>query len=364
MASLYRRNGSNVWWVRFQQNGIRVQRSSGTTRKSQALTFLARTMEDERQRQERGFKKVQFDVLCGEYQQQHLPILKPRTRANYQGHTDVLKAHFSDFYIDQIRKAHIAEFVAQKKREGLKSPTIRRYLATLSSLFSFAERSGWLNQNPVAQFDKRSLPEAPPRTRFLSQAEYRRLLSAAEPHLRPIIEMAVETGLRSEELLGLRWEQVDLERREVRLVETKSSRPRVVPLSARSVAIFAATPRIGDSRFVFTNPRTGQRYKTVKRAFQTACRRAGIEDLRFHDLRHTFASWAVQNGADLYRFSRTLGHSTLQMTTRSPKWLQPNGSCMKGIRFCPLSDHLTTVTIHTIKTLKVPRSRVWCANGP
>ena len=72
MASLYKRNGSNVWWVRFQQNGTRIQRSSGTTRKSQALSFLARVMEKERQRQEQGFKKVKFDVLCEEYQQQHL----------------------------------------------------------------------------------------------------------------------------------------------------------------------------------------------------------------------------------------------------------------------------------------------------
>jgi len=316
MASLYKRSNSNIWWVRFQHNGNRVQRSSSTTRKSQALSFLARAIEEERQRQELGFKKVRFDVLCEEYSQQHLPLLRPATRYNYLQHIEALKGHFADRYIDEVRKAHVAEFVAQKKRDGLKPPTIRRYLATLSSLFSFAERSGWLNQNPLARFDKRSLPEAPPRTRFLSREEYRRLLSAAQPHLKPIIEMAVETGLRSEELLGLRWEYVDLERREVRLTVTKSKQPRVVPLSDRAVAILVARPRIADSLFVFTNPSTGHRYKTVKRAFQTACRRSGIEDFRFHDLRHTFASWAVQNGADLYRVSRILGHSTLQMTTR------------------------------------------------
>jgi len=255
-------------------------------------------------------------VLCSEYQQLHLPLLRPGTRYNYLQHITALKGHFADRYIDEIRKAHVAEFVAQKKRDGLKTPTIRRYLATLSSLFSFAERSGWLNQNPLSRFDKRSLPESPPRTRFLSREEYRRLLAAAPRHLKPIIEMAVETGLRSEELLGLKWGQIDLDRREIQLVVTKSKQPRVVPLSDRAVAVFVATSRIGDSPFVFTNPRTGNRYKTVKRSFQAACRRSGIEDFRFHDLRHTFASWAVQNGADLYRLSRILGHSTLQMTTR------------------------------------------------
>lgn len=80
---------------------------------------------------------------------------------------------------------------------------MRRYLATLSSLFSFAERSGWIARNPIGRFDKRSLPVATPRTRFLSRDEYSRLLTVAKHHLRLIIEMAVETGMRSEELLSL-----------------------------------------------------------------------------------------------------------------------------------------------------------------
>ena len=159
-------------------------------------------------------------------------------------------------------------------------------------------------------------PEAHPRTRFLSQAEYRRLLASAEPHLRPLIEMAVETGMRMGELFGLRWEQVHLERREVRLVVTKSNRPRVIPLSDRAVAILVASPRIAASPYVFTNPQTGKRYRNVWRSFRRACSRAGIADFRWHDLRHTFASWHVQSGTDLYRLSRMLGHSTLQMSAR------------------------------------------------
>jgi integrase/recombinase XerD len=256
-------------------------------------------------------------VLCEEYCKQHLPLLRAKTRANYVGHIEVLKAHFADRYIDEVRKAHVAELVAHQKRSGLQPATIRRYLATLSSVFSFAERSGWLAQNPLIRFDRRSLPEATPRTRFLSHDEYRRLLAAAGPHLRPIIETAVATGMRLEELLSLKWEHVDLERREVRLIVTKSKQPRVIPLSDRAVAIIAAAARSAQaSPYVFTNPASGSRFKTVKRAFRTACRRAGVQDMRFHDLRHTFASWAVQSGADLYRLSRILGHTTLQMTAR------------------------------------------------
>ena len=114
-------------------------------------------MEDEKQRQEQGFQKVRLGVLCEEYCSQHLPLLKPGTRVGYLGHMQVFKTHFGeDRYVDEIRKAHVAQFVASLKKTGLKSPTIRRYLATASSVFAFAERSGWLSQNPVAQFDKRS----------------------------------------------------------------------------------------------------------------------------------------------------------------------------------------------------------------
>ena len=271
-------------------------------------------MEEERQRQEQG-SKVWFSVLCDEYCR--LPLLKAGTRVGYLGHITAIKAHFgNDRYIDEVRKVHVAEFVAHLKKTGLKSPTIRRYLATLSSLFAFAERSGWLLQNPVAAFDKRSLPEAQPRMRFLSQDEYRRLLASSDPHIRPLIEMAVETGMRLEELLGLRWDQVHIERREVRLLVTKSNRPRVVPLSDRAVAIFAAVARITASPYVFTNPQTGRRYRNLRHSFRKACSRAGISDFRWHDLRHTFASWHVQSGTDLYRLSRILGHSTVQMSAR------------------------------------------------
>ena len=123
--------------------------------------------------------------------------------------------------------------------------------------------------------------------------------------------------MRLEELLSLKWEQVDLERREVRLVLTKSKRPRMVPLSERAVAVFVAGPRDHRaSTYVFINSATGERYRTIKRAFRTACRRAELADIRFHDLRHTFASWAVQSGVDLYPLSKIMGHSGLQMTTR------------------------------------------------
>ncbi len=240
----------------------------------------------------------------------------PRTRENYLGHLRTLQIFLGDLKVSQIRKAHISAFIAQQRRNRLRPATIRRYLASLSSLLTFAERSGWLIHNPLLRFDKRALPESAPRTRFLSRDEYRRLLKHCNRFLRPIVEIAVETGMRRGEILSLKLDQVDLERREIRLSITKTKRPRVIPLSDRAVSIFAVIASERTTGLVFINPTTAKPYTSVKKAFASACQKAGISNFRFHDLRHTFASWSVQGGADLYRLSRILGHSNLQMTTR------------------------------------------------
>lgn len=110
---------------------------------------------------------------------------------------------------------------------------------------------------------------------------------------------------------------IDLRRRELRLTVTKTGRPRQVPLSSRALETIKgllerSRPR---SPYLFCKS-DGSRIGDPKKAFAGACRRAGIEDFRFHDLRHTYASWWVQDGGDLYRLSRILGHTTLQTTSR------------------------------------------------
>jgi integrase/recombinase XerD len=316
MASLYRRNGSRIYWLKFQLNGKRIQRSSRTTDKSLALRILAKTLEDARSQLDLGYLEKGLEEAVRDFTTVHLALLQPRTRENYQGHLRALQTFLGDIKVSQIRKSHIAGFIAHQRRNGLKPATIRRYLATLSSLLTFSERSGWLVHNPLSRFDKRALPESAPRTRFLTRDEYRRLLKFCNRSLRPIVEIAVETGMRRGEILTLKLDQVDLDRREIRLTVTKTKKPRVIPLSDRAVSILAAIASERSQGYVFINPTTSKPYQSVKKAFGSACRKAGITNFRFHDLRHTFASWSVQGGADLYRLSRILGHSNLQMTTR------------------------------------------------
>ncbi len=124
--------------------------------------------------------------------------------------------------------------------------------------------------------------------------------------------------MRKEELLSLRQEQIDLRRREIHLELTKTSSPRRVPLSVTAVdTIRDLLERRGrpTSSFLFCKS-DGSRIGDPKKGFVAAYARAGLTDFRYHDLRHTFASWFVQEGGDLYRLSRILGHATLQMTAR------------------------------------------------
>ena len=314
MAQVYKRG--KVWWVRFQHEGKRVQRSARTTRKDEALKVLVELQEKVRRRQPLDPDRHSFEEAAERFVQEHLPLLKPNSAAGYHTHIRFMLEQFQGLHLDEIDRVKIADYISSRRRAGSSSPTIRRHLATLSSVFTRAIGWGWITENPVKTIDRRAIPEARPRVRYLTRVEYRRLLAEAAPHLKPIIEVAALTGMRAEEILSLTWVQVDLDRREITLTKTKTNTPRVVPLSREAVAVFVTTPRHITSAWVFCDPLTGRRYRKLKTGFHGACRRAGIENFRFHDLRHTFASWAVQSGMDLYRLSRILGHATTQMTQR------------------------------------------------
>ena len=143
------------------------------------------------------------------------------------------------------------------------------------------------------------------------------MIQASDSHLRPILITALNTGMRKEEILSLKWEEnVDLRHGFLLLDRTKNGERREIPINATLRAALQGLTRRLDSPYVFFDPLTGKRYRDVKRSFASACRRAGIKDFRFHDCRHTFASQLVMAGADLMTVKELLGHKTLAMTLR------------------------------------------------
>jgi integrase len=205
--------------------------------------------------------------------------------------------------------------------------SIRRDLACLSSMFGCAIDWEWIDVNPVSAYLRRrrkrgALRESPPRTRYLSHAEETALLAAAAPHVAAAIAFAIDTGLRTEEQFSLEWPLITSTRVRVPIGVAKNGRGREVPLLDRSAQISARLTRHIRSSFVFFNPETGTRYRNLDKGFRAACRRAGLKDVRWHDLRRTCGCRLLQDrGFSMEQVGAWLGHSSVKVTEKTYAFL-------------------------------------------
>jgi len=198
---------------------------------------------------------------------------------------------------------------ANERLDQVKPATALRDLSTLRAILNKAFREGLLAQVPPFPRMKKE----PGRCRWLTLEEEHRLLLAAKPHLRALVAFALDTGGRRSELLKLDWRNVDLERGFVAFLKTKNGEDRSVRLTERAKQVLAGLdPQ--ESGPVFTY--RGQSIKCVKTTFDKARTRAKLEDFRFHDLRHTFASRLAQQGVPLYEIMHLTGHKSFQMVQR------------------------------------------------
>ncbi len=227
--------------------------------------------------------------------------------------------------LGELRLADLTPEAVMDSRAGLEagkgpggkavSPaTSNRYLAALSHVFTVAQREwGWLPYHPIrGRVDRRR--ESGGRVRYLSEDERKALLEAcaAEGHvyLESLVVVAICTGARQGELVAARWRHVDLGRQVWEIPESKSGRPRVVPLAPPTVAALRSLPRgIGEADEVFPGP-------LPRAAWERAREAADLADVRFHDLRHTAASYLAMSGASVRDIQEILGHRTLAMAQR------------------------------------------------
>tara|TARA_R110002074_G_scaffold239322_1_gene411137 strand:- start:188 stop:1075 length:888 start_codon:yes stop_codon:yes gene_type:complete len=283
MAQVYKRG--TTWWVRFRFNGHHVRRSAKTTGKAEATAFLHKLMAEHAGMARGDLPRRTYDQAVERFFIE--ATIKPKTQEGYRTSHRALQRFFKNLHLDQIDRRRIGEFVSARKHQGVSDTSVLRDLAFFSSLCSMAQRWGWLDTNPVRAYDKRTLKQSKPRTRFLSQDEYRSLLAASSAHVQGAIVLAVETGLRRTEQFSLEWRQIDWDRREVILEHTKTDTPRRVPLSPTAHSLlWSQWQRIDPSVTVFVHEKSdNSRYVDMHRGFLNACRRAGITNFRWHDLR-------------------------------------------------------------------------------
>ena len=227
--------------------------------------------------------------------------------------------------------------VVEKSKLGrpVTPSTVNRELAILRHLLRLAEEWGYIDKVPKIRLARE--PEG--RLRFLAEDEIPRLLAACEaktpksPCLLPIVTMALHTGMRKGEILGLTWERVDFARGVVRLEQTKSGRRREIPMNQADYDALSALPGPRAEGYVFRK-RDGRAWGNIRTAFEDACREVKVEDFRFHDLRHTCASWLVMKGRSLKEVQEILGHREFTMTLRyahlSPDRLREAVASLEG----------------------------------
>lgn len=197
--------------------------------------------------------------------------------------------------------------------------TRNRYLASLSAALAFAVRElEWIEENPVRRLRREKEPRG--RVRFLDEEERQRLLEAcresSDSRLLAITLLAIYTGMRQSEIMRLRWTDIDLSRGRATVHESKNGERRTIPVAGSALETLrrhGAVRRI-DSDLVFTNKSGVAAWN--RRAWDAAVARAGLSDFRFHDCRHTAASYLLMSGASLPEVAKILGHKTMRMVMR------------------------------------------------
>ena len=222
--------------------------------------------------------------------------------------------------IGKVRRRHVA---ALHRRLAATPAQANHVVITLSQIYTKAREWGIVADgiNPCRQVE---LYRQRKRERFLTEAEFERLgrvldeaseNGGATPEAIAAIRLLILTGCRRGEILGLRWDDVDLEARELRLRDTKTG-PRVVPLSPAAARLLAGLPRSGEGRWVIPGRKPGTHMRRLGNAWRLLRGRAGLHDVRLHDLRHSFASSALAMGESLPMIARLLGHRQIASTAR------------------------------------------------
>lgn len=207
-----------------------------------------------------------------------------------------------------------------KEQVPISAARVNRHIATLSHACTIAVNEWeWLENNPMRKISKLKEPRG--RVRFLSDEEREALLKACQnsfyPQIYLIVVLALSTGARKSEILNLRWPDIDMKKRQIILHETKNGERRTLPLTGHALELIKGhhkIPRI-DTDMLFPSQKGDKPYE-IKKSWEAALKDAGIQDFRFHDLRHSAASYLAMNGATLAEIADVLGHKTLAMVKR------------------------------------------------
>lgn len=320
---LYKRKGSQFYWMSFRVNGRRIFESTETTNKKLAGKIHAKRLTEIIEG--KWFeKKTSSTSTMGEvierYMKEVSPNLAPTTHVRNGQMAKTFMGFLGQYPLKDITPSLLSQYKAKRIEEGCKKETVIGELVFLRRIFNVAIHEWELcDDNPVPRVLKTLGKIDNKRVRYLTPDELQRLNVFLPSWLRPIVTIARHTGLRRRNILELTWQHGNLSRKVIIIQITKNGEPIGIPITETAIKTLAEMQKVRHlhSPYVFCDP-GGKSYSPYKVsvAFGRACKRAGIEDLRFHDLRHDFASTLVQSGVDIYTVKELLGHKDLRMTAR------------------------------------------------
>jgi integrase len=261
-------------------------------------------------------------TLAGLVRERYLPHVKAYKRS-WRTDETVLRVHIlpriGALHMDEITGTAIAQLLRAMRDKGYAAGTTNRVLILLRYIFNLARK--WkipgIGENPT--FGLSTAPDVQ-RDRFLSNAETQRLIASIDADANRVAAQAIMllllTGARRNEITQARWDYVDFEKRTLLVPISKTGRPRMIVLSGQALALLRRIPPVAGNPYIFPSPVTGRPCDSLHFPWARIRKRAGLEDVRLHDLRHSFASFLVNQGISLYVVQGLLGHTNARTTQR------------------------------------------------
>ena len=309
---LYKRKDSPYWWIKtVLPDGCRVCQSTRLKVLEDAEEFEIRLKAEAYEAARTGIPAEHtWQDAVVQYLEDNI---EKRSLRDDKDHPLKLDPYLRGFRIRDLNMNALRPFIqARKQKDGVANSTVNRALEIVRRILYVArDEWGWIVRVPKI----RMLKEPKRRVRFLDVEEANRLMAVLPEHLAPVVRFALATGCRMSEILRMEWSRVDFDRRVAWLDPgtTKNGDGRGLPLN-RDAVLALRSVQEQDDRWCFTYK--GKRMLKVGSAWKRALKRAGIEQFRFHDLRHTWASWHVMNGTTLQELMELGGWKSFEMVLR------------------------------------------------
>ncbi len=309
---LFKRNG--IYYLEYSKDGGKPRRISTHKKfKQEALEFLRTFDQQMKLRKKEESAPISLKAFVEQYLEYSETVHTEKTTRAFRVTFRMLEKWFADVPLSEIATRELDRYFADRIRESSAYAARKDYI-NLNSAFNKALRDGQLTENPCKGIGRIRIPEKLPL--FLSREEFQVLLTAIDnEEIRELVIFAANTGCRQGEIINLRWDEVDLKGCRMTLGNrehvTKSKRVRSIPLNKLALEVLEKRRDKSANEFVFTLDGVPVDPTKLSKRFKKYVKKAKLnEDLHFHSLRHSFASWLVMQGVSLFQVQRLLGHST------------------------------------------------------